>query len=161
MRSFVRLLELPVLDWLASATLTAATAWALVRAGAVPDGSNVAGAMFAGATVFGTMAGFLSAALLFTAGIDNPTMKTVRRKHGSELNDTLLGATFVLLLAALGSAVCGVYADGWGSRVFVLFLTILAIAKLTRAGIVTRGVLATVVQAAHTLEPSQKQTPVP
>ncbi|AHD23630.1 hypothetical protein Y013_04820 [Rhodococcus pyridinivorans SB3094] len=117
--------------------------------------------MFAGATVFGTMAGFLSAALLFTAGIDNPTMKTVRKKYGSELNDTLLGATFVLLLTALGSVICGMYADGWGARAFALFITLLGAVKLVRAGVVIRGALATVVQAAHTLEPSEKQTPVP
>lgn len=161
MRSFVRLLDLPVLDWVAAAGLSSAAAWGLVRAGAVPDGINMPGAMFAGATVFGTMAGFLSAALLFTAGIDNPTMKAVRKKHGPALNDTLLGATFVLLLAALGSVICGVYADGWAARVCVLFLAILSMTKLMRAGVVTRGVLATVVQAAQTLEPSQNQTPVP
>ena len=157
----LRKLALRSVDWLVAIVAGVASAVALRRWGLPIDGAVLPAAMFAAAGVFGTMSGFLSASMIFTATIDNPGIRELRRKHGAELNDTLLGATAALLVTALAVVVCGIAADGWGARAVAVGLTTLSIAKLLRAGFVVRGTLASVVEESRRAGPSTPQTPVP
>lgn len=159
-KAVLKLFERPSIDWLIALVCTAGSTWLLLRFAHIPGDASVADAMSAAAGVFGTMSGFLSAALLFTAGIENATMRAIHAEFGKQLNDSLLGATFVLLIAAAGSVVCAMYANGLVARVAVLYLAVLASLKLLRAGIVIRGALASVVAAASAPAPGAEQTPV-
>lgn len=153
-------LDRPTIDWIVATVFGVLAALALRKWQIVPCGAPLSTAMFATAGVMGTMSGFLSASLLFTAGIDNRVMKSIRRRHGARLNNTLLGATFALLTSALGAVICGVLSDGWGARAVMFALVLLSVVKLARVGLVLRGVLSSVVDESTAVPPGEKQTPV-
>lgn len=131
-------------DWAVAVGLGVMTWVAFHRFGNRFDAAPLRSAFLGLAGLCGTFAGFLSASLLFSAGVDNRVMKRVRRAHGSELNNTLLSGTYALYVcavAALGASLAPATLGGLGVCASVLSLATL---KLTRVGAVLRGVLATV-----------------
>lgn len=96
------------------------------------------------AGICGTIAGFLIASLLFSAGVENRVMKKVRKKFGAELNATLLGGTATLFVSALACLGASLAPSSSASLTIVLGAVVLVALKLTRVMVLLSGVLATV-----------------
>lgn len=143
-----KLIDSPLIDWPLATLLGVGFYFAWSRWIPLGGTEPIPESLFAVSTVLGTMAGFLSAGLLFVAGVDNSTMRRIRVEHGERLNKSLLGGTVALLISALGMAACGLLSDGWCARIFALGLIYLSIVKLARVGVILHGVLATVNAAA-------------
>lgn len=88
----------------------------LARIITIDQQDQIAPAFYAVAGVVGVVAGFLGAALIFIAGASGPSIDRLRRDHGKDLNRALLTAMTVLIFAAFGSVLCGLFYNGVGAK---------------------------------------------
>lgn len=135
-------------DWVVAAVPAVLGAWLLGGVFRCIDQVALRGAETGLASICGTIAGFLTASLLFSAGVDNRSMKKVRVRFGAELNATLLGGTATLFASALACLGASVAPSSLVSRGVVLAVLALVVAKLARVMILLAGVLASVNDAA-------------
>ncbi|WP_156607129.1 MULTISPECIES: hypothetical protein [unclassified Dietzia] len=80
---------------------------------------DLASGIFALAGVMGTMAGFVAAVMVFL-GTSGLAVERMRRQVGVRLPNALAFSVFILFLAAVATAICGVFADGWVARGIVV-----------------------------------------
>jgi hypothetical protein len=131
-------------DWIVALVVALVGAHVLVSTLRCVDQVSLRSAEVGLAGICGTIAGFLAASLVFSAGVDNRVMKRVRRKFGSDLSATLLGGTATLFVSALACLGASLAPSSGVSVAVVLGVLALVALKLARVMVLLSGVLATV-----------------
>lgn len=88
---------------------------------------DLAAGVFTLASIMGTMAGFVVAAMVFLGGASGPAVERMRRQVGVQLPNLLALSIVILFLAAVATAICGVFATEWVARGIVASTVVIAL----------------------------------